>query len=90
MCVRPQCRTKISLRKLYHVFSYVKLNFRVSFFFTLLAQNTPSFAKLRILSGCPEKPSKTSIFLENYGNLIFCKGRSVLSKKCKKETGSKI
>ena len=47
---RPQCPTKISLRKLGHVFSFVKLNFRASFFFILLAQNTPSFPKSQILS----------------------------------------
>ena len=90
MCTRAQCQTEISLRKPGHVFSFVKFNFRGSFFFTNLAQNTPSFPKSHISSVRHEMTSKTGTILENFTNLTFWKGRSVLSSKCKKETSSKI
>ena len=39
---RAQCQTKIYLRELAHLFSYVKCNFRASFYFAFFDQNTPS------------------------------------------------
>ena len=87
MCTRAQCQTEISLRKPGHVFSFVKFNFRGSFFFTNLAQNTPSFPKSHISSVRHEMTSITHTILKKK---FFGKEGAFWAKFVKKKLALKL